>query len=64
MYTIYKLTIFVILRIQQMSRTTIAVDEKVKEVFDDYQYETRSKNQTEALKKLLELAGRKVEVES
>jgi hypothetical protein len=43
-----------------MSTKTLAVDDTEKARFDEFQWENRCKSQTEALKKLLDLAGVKL----
>ncbi len=48
-----------------MSYKTIAIPEPLKERFDEFQWQSRSKSQADALKKLLDCyQSKKVEVEA
>lgn len=47
-----------------LSVKSIKVDEDQKTRFDEFQWQSRSKSQTEALKKLLDIAGIEQEEEN
>jgi len=44
-----------------MSYKSLNIREEVKKAFDEWQWESRSNSQTQALTKLLKLAGKKIE---